>query len=64
MLDQHRNPRYWTEVLPGNWQFHGWGHGEQGHVALPKETDIDFAATDSLECSQDQAYVVIGKGFP
>lgn len=64
MLDQHRNPRYWTEVLPGNWQFHGWSHGEQEHAALPKETDINFAATDSLECSQDQAYVVIGKGFP
>lgn len=64
MVDRHRNPLYWTESLPGNWQFHGWSQVEHVPIALPKDTEIDFAATNSLECCQDQAYVVIGKGFP
>lgn len=64
MLDQHRNPRHWTEVLPGNWKFHGCSHGEQERMVLSNEADIDFAATDSLECGLKPSYVVIGKGFP
>jgi N-acetyl sugar amidotransferase len=64
MLDQHRNPRYWTEATPGSWTFHGWSHGEPERTMLSNEERIDFDATDSLECDLKQNYVVIGKGFP
>lgn len=62
LLDQYRNRRYWTEVSPGDWQFHGWSHYEQGSPST--EGCIGFASTESLEYGKDAAYVVIGKGFP
>lgn len=60
MLDQHRNPHYWTEVSPGSWQYHGWSHFAK--ETSSRRMDVDFMATNSLEDGKNKAYIVIGKG--
>lgn len=60
MLDQHRNPHYWTEVSPGSWQYHGWSHFAK--ETSSRRMDGDFMATSSLEDGKNKAYIVIGKG--
>lgn len=62
LCDRHRNPQYWTETEPGTWTFHGWSH--RGQEAPPKETDMVFAPTHTLEYGRNRAYVVVGKGYP
>lgn len=67
LLDQHRNPSYWTECSPGNWTFNGWS-AQSGGVPRDPETesvtDLNFVATDTREYGQERRYVVIGKGYP
>ena len=63
VLDQHRNPRFWTQSRPGHWDFHGWSS-----LDLDKVTDDrvepGFTATDTLEDNGDGRYIIYGKGYP
>lgn len=66
MLDQHRNPAYWTEVAAGQWVFNGWSSHQPDSVqatsgALP---DAGFVATRSQELGLEPQYITIGKGWP
>jgi hypothetical protein len=66
LIDQHRNPLFWQETEPGNWDFKGWS--TYGHPSVLEPTEIKesglFQANDSLEYTQEKKYITIGKGWP
>lgn len=65
MCNQHRNPQFWTETMPGRWQFAGWSTREEG-TASAEDADnaAGFAATHDLLLDKDNRYITIGKGYP
>ena len=62
ILNQHRNPSFWTEASPGNWEFHGWSTLSGGGEGEPK--DIGFIANDRQERDRDDRYILVGRGYP
>ena len=67
MMDQHRNPLYWTQTEPVKWTFNGWSAQQVGadlaDHELPRLPDI-FEANDALEYDRDADYITYGKGWP
>lgn len=67
LMDQHRNPRFWTLIEPGKWEFNGWSVQQEGTM-LDVQRSIDvagiFEANDTLEHDQESKYITIGKGWP
>lgn len=66
LLNQHRNPAYWTEIASGQWRFHGWST-QQPASSLSQplvEGGAEFTATSSLELGSTARYITIGKGWP
>jgi len=69
LLDQHRNPDFWTQTRPGRWVFNGCSvglkHGPEqtSQSVVSSSTDI-FVANDKLEYDQDAKYITIGRGWP
>lgn len=67
MLDEHRNPQFWTEEKPGRWRFHGWSTMASPVAAAnpaPVRSDREFITTDTLQLDKPDKYIVIGRGFP
>jgi hypothetical protein len=64
MLDQHRNPRYWTQIEPAKWSFNGWSTMQSDYSAGKCELPKLFVASDSLEYGREAQYITIGKGWP
>ncbi|MEQ9638104.1 MAG: N-acetyl sugar amidotransferase [Devosia marina] len=67
MLDEHRNPLFWTEEKPGQWRFHGWSTLNQPEAATtpaPARIDKDFTPTHTLQLDKEDKYIVIGRGYP
>lgn len=65
LLDQHRNPKFWTLVKPGAWKFEGWSQKRDSVSELSDRTLPGiFEATYTLECGRDAKYITIGKGWP
>lgn len=67
MLDEHRNPQFWTEEKPGRWRFHGWSTLPLSDAApnpAPVRDDRDFLVTDTLQLDKADKYIVIGRGYP
>lgn len=62
ILDQHRNPLWWTQSQPGQWDFHGVSTGLGKHTAVSPDTG--FLANDTLSRGQAERYIVVGKGYP
>jgi hypothetical protein len=67
IIDQHRNPNFWTQTEFGKWEFNGWStrHDQtclQGSTF--KEMPAIFEANDSMESGRDSEYITIGKGWP
>ena len=63
MLDQQRNPRYWTQNGDRDWSFVNdplAGESESDHVA-----DIGFQSHEPLNYTEpEHRYIVVGKGYP
>ncbi|HMP55173.1 MAG TPA: N-acetyl sugar amidotransferase [Novosphingobium sp.] len=63
IMDQHRNPAFWTQTSPGQWTFRGWS-------SLHPATDqadpgaIRFVATDALQDPARPDYITVGRGYP
>jgi N-acetyl sugar amidotransferase len=67
ILDEHRDPLFWTEDKPGQWRFHGWSTLDQPEAAAnpaPARTDSDFTPTHTLQLDKEDKYIVIGRGYP
>ena len=67
MIDQHRNPRFWNQITPNQWEFNGWSVQNNSNQSIEdsliKLSNI-FEANSLLEYNQDAKYVTIGKGYP
>lgn len=67
IMNEHRNPLYWTEERPGHWVFHGWSTlAQPGTAANPAHArkDVEFQATHNLNLDREDKYIVVGKGYP
>lgn len=67
IMNEHRNPLYWSEERPGQWVFHGWSTLAQPDPApnpAPARRDVAFQATDVLNLDREDKYIVVGKGHP
>lgn len=67
LLDQHRNPHFWTQTEFGQWTFSGWStkHEQictQNHVSTIRT--CAFEANDKLEYNGYSEYITLGKGWP
>jgi hypothetical protein len=66
MIDQHRNPRFWNQITPKQWEFNGWSC--QNFFSLPDSVHINpclntFESNNSLENNQPAKYITFGKGY-
>jgi N-acetyl sugar amidotransferase len=61
ILDQHRNPLYWNQLTPGNWEFNGWSKNH--HDVEINEPEGLFSANSTLERGRGTEYIIIGKGW-
>jgi len=66
LMDLHRNPRFWAEPIPGQWEFRGpstaWGATPLAGEALDGLARFD--ATHTLELDRPRRYVTVGRGYP
>ncbi len=64
VLDQHRNPQFWTQPKPGRWEFRGWSteDSESADESLPAAAR--FSANATLQDQGDGRYIIFGKGYP
>jgi N-acetyl sugar amidotransferase len=62
ILNQHRNPRHWKEVKPGQWERIRF----LGHAALERGDAFDalFDAQAELNFGEADHYITFGKGHP
>jgi N-acetyl sugar amidotransferase len=64
MLDQHRNPAFWSQARPGEWKFHpphAVLNENQNHETIATSS---FLPTHSLDMGKQGRYITIGKGYP
>lgn len=67
LLDQQRNPHFWTQAEFGQWIFNGWST-KQDQICIQNLTGetgaSPFEANDTLEYGGISKYITIGKGWP
>ena len=66
IMDQHRNPDFWSQTEFGRWEFNGWSKSQDisNHETIAAELPIAFQSNDKLEYDQDAKYITVGKGWP
>lgn len=67
MLDQFRNPKFWTQAEFGKWQFNGWSARQENDIygtSVCAELPINFQLNGGLEYDKKPKYITIGKGWP
>jgi hypothetical protein len=67
IMDQHRNPNFWSQPVFGNWQFNGWSSQQAAssiEYGKPQGLTVPFEVNDRLESDQVAKFITIGKGWP
>jgi hypothetical protein len=67
IINQHRNPKFWTQSQFGQWEFNGWSmQNYDNNLDLTQNSDPPeiFKINDSLESDKESKYITIGKGWP
>lgn len=66
LMDQHKNPKYWSTPEPGRWEFRGWSSlREQAEADLTKlAPSATFTANSELDTRANPQYIIVGKGYP
>jgi len=67
VLDQHRNPLFWTEYEHAQWHFNGCSKRiiKDAEIDLREiKSGLNFMANKSLELGGYGKYITFGKGFP
>lgn len=64
LMDRHRNPKFWNEREPGQWEFKGWSSLQQVAAGEGTVSGIEFTANDRLERKKTVEYVTYGRGYP
>jgi len=71
MLDQYRNPLYWKQPIPG--QFEATSEIDGSTLEIVQQNTVDINAVDiqlgmrshrGLDGSEGRRYITIGKGYP
>jgi N-acetyl sugar amidotransferase len=65
IFNQHRNPKVWQELAPGDWRRQPGCDFTQGDS--PRSADsgfLGFRAHSTLNMDKPDAYVTVGKGYP
>jgi N-acetyl sugar amidotransferase len=62
IVDQHRNPAFWTQSAPGRWV--PTSAEVHGILQTQPEGTAEFAANATLLLDAGDAYITIGKGHP
>ncbi|WP_076590893.1 N-acetyl sugar amidotransferase [Herminiimonas arsenitoxidans] len=65
LLDQHRNPQFWEQIVPNEWTFKGLSTLQGGGLtSFPlKGLPEIFVPNSTLELEGGANYITIGKGF-
>lgn len=64
ILDQHRNPFFWSQAELGKWVLHSPHILREDVISLAKFPEPGFVATDSQAMGEKDGYITIGKGYP
>jgi N-acetyl sugar amidotransferase len=64
MLDQHRNPTFWSQYKPGQWEFYSPHSESKTDDSLPSFPAPNFVATHSQFMGEADRYITIGRGYP
>ena len=65
LMDQHRNPLFWSQVAPGEWLFNGLSVRQNTSESQTFQNQIiNFQTNDKLERNSIAQYITIGKGYP
>ncbi len=66
MIDQHRDPRFWTATGPVKWDYNGCSviRRENEGSVLSEDTPDIFTANQTLEYDREANYITVGKGWP
>jgi hypothetical protein len=63
IIDQHRNPRCWTQTSPGRWaRVPDDAPGDD--AAANAAPAPDFEANSALALDGEARYITVGKGYP
>ena len=63
VVNEHRNPRFWVETLPGRWARRVPLADDRGDTAAVT-SKLGFAAGRDLANGEAARYVIVGKGWP
>lgn len=66
IMDQHRNPNFWTQSEFGQWKFNGWSiQNDISKLDSLQNYDLPgiFEVNDELESNVGSKYITIGKGW-
>lgn len=68
ILDQHRNPVFWQQTIPGAWEYQNFGCN-LGIETMRNEiatisSSAKFDASHAMDLDKSSAYITIGKGYP
>lgn len=67
IMDQHRNPSFWSQPEFGRWEFNGLSSQyDVSDLEADKRKGLleVFEVNDTLEADRDEKYITVGKGFP
>lgn len=64
MMDQHRNPAFWSEGKPGQWAYRSLHALPKAGVGQDSAPVPRFTATHSQAMGEEDRYITIGKGYP
>jgi len=67
LLDQHRNPKFWRESSPSQWEFNGWSALQDSKIQPSIHNGIsNFTFTDNavVDNRAEPGYITVGKGYP
>lgn len=65
IFNQHRNPKVWQEIAPGEWCRRPGSDFTQGDTPRSSESGfLGFEAHALLQRDKPDAYVTVGKGYP
>jgi N-acetyl sugar amidotransferase len=65
IFNQHRNPKIWQEVAPGEWSLQLCSEFTHEDSAFPADADfLGFKSHALLNMCKPDAYVTVGKGYP
>jgi len=64
ILNQQRNPNFWTQIEFGKWKFNGWSaQNKFNYIDSSQSSFMTFEVNDKLESGKNASYLTVGKGW-